>query len=140
MARGTNHGIKHSTFAATFNTNTAKSVFSLFKLSLVGSFDQVSVKHLTLFSEFEYWFNPCPAMLRREFPKVVGAAGVRLIKVHGTRHTAATLLLQAAVPVPVVAQRLGHADVTETLNTYAHALPDMQRDAAAKLGVLLTGR
>jgi integrase len=83
--------------------------------------------------------DPCPAMLQREFPKVVAAAGVRLIKVHGTRHTAATLLLQAAVPVQVVAQRLGHADITETLNTYAHALPDMQRDAT-KLGVLLTGR
>ena len=40
--------------------------------------------------------------------------------------------------VPVVAQRLGHADVSETLNTYSHALPDMQRDAAAKLGALLT--
>jgi len=44
------------------------------------------------------------------------------------------------VPVHVVAQRLGHPDATETLTTYAHALPDMQGDAATKLGALLAGR
>jgi len=81
----------------------------------------------------------CRALVERHFRHVVKAAGVKPIKVHGTRHTAATLLLSAGVPVQVVAERLGHAQVTETLETYAHALPDMQRDAAAKLGALLAG-
>ena len=79
-------------------------------------------------------------MVGGHFRRVVKAAGVRLIKVHGTRHTVATLLLQAGVPVQVVAQRLGHAQISMTLEVYAHALPDMQRDAAAKLGALLAGR
>jgi integrase len=82
----------------------------------------------------------CRALVRRQFDQVVKAADVRPIKVHGTRHTVATLLLGESVPVQVVAQRLGHADVSETLNTYAHALPSAQRDAAAKLGALLAGR
>ena len=82
--------------------------------------------------------HACSSLAGRQFRQVVKAAGVRLIKVHGTRHTAASLMLGAGVPVHVVAQRLGHSDVSETLNTYAHALPDMQRDAAAKLGALLT--
>ena len=78
--------------------------------------------------------QPCRALARRAFAQVLADAGVRRIKVHGTRHTVATLLLQEGVPVQVVAQRLGHADASETLNVYAHALPSMQRDAAAKLG------
>ena len=34
-------------------------------------------------------------------------------------------------------ERLGHANITVTLNTYAHVLPNMQKDAAATLGALL---
>lgn len=80
----------------------------------------------------------CRALVGRHFRSVVTSAGVKPITVHGTRHTVATLLLQAGVPVQVVAQRLGHAQISMTLEVYAHALPDMQKDAAAKLGALLT--
>jgi len=83
--------------------------------------------------------QPCPALVDRCFRKLIKAAGVKPIKFHGCRHTSATLLLGAGVPVQVVAQRLGHASVTMTLNVYAHALPDMQKDAAAKLGAVLAG-
>jgi integrase len=51
----------------------------------------------------------------------------------------ATLLLQAGQPVHVVSERLGHSKVSMTMDVYAHVLPDMQQDAAAKLGVLLHG-
>lgn len=81
--------------------------------------------------------QPCPALVERTFARVVKAAGVRRIKVHGTRHTAATLLLAVGVPVQVVAQRLGHAEVSTTLKTYAHATPNRQAEAAAKLGAVL---
>jgi integrase len=63
---------------------------------------------------------------------------VKRIKFHGLRHSAATLLLGVGVPVQVVAERLGHAQTSMTLDVYTHALPDMQRDAAEKLGALLT--
>jgi integrase len=83
--------------------------------------------------------DPCVALTKRYFAAVVKAAGVRAITPHGLRHTTATLLLGAGMPVQVVAQRLGHADVTMTLNTYAHALPDAQRDAASTLNAVLAG-
>jgi integrase len=38
-----------------------------------------------------------------------------------------------------VAQRLGHVRISMTLEVYAHALPDMQKDAAVKLGAMLAG-
>jgi integrase len=55
------------------------------------------------------------------------------------RHTAATLLLEAGEPVQVVSKRVGHACVEITLNTYAHVLPDMQKQAAAQTGAPLHG-
>ena len=48
-----------------------------------------------------------------------------------------TLALNAGVPVKVVAQRLGHAKTDITNDIYAHALPSMQKDAAAKMASLL---
>jgi integrase len=77
--------------------------------------------------------------LDREFKKLAHGAGVRRIKLHGLRHTSATLLLQAGVPPHVVQQRLGHRSIAITLGVYAHALPAMQQDAAAKLAALLHG-
>ena len=76
----------------------------------------------------------------RRFQQLVATAGVKRIKFHGLRHTCATLLLAAGVPVQVVAQRLGHAQIDMTLRVYAHATPDLQEDAAARLGAVLAGR
>jgi len=38
----------------------------------------------------------------------------------------------------MVQERLGHADISMTLNTYSHVLPSMQEEAAEKLDALLT--
>ena len=64
---------------------------------------------------------------QREYAEIIKAAEVRRIKFHGMRHTCATLLLKAGVPVPVVSERL----------VYQHVLPDMQEDAAERLGSIL---
>ncbi|MDP2859128.1 MAG: tyrosine-type recombinase/integrase [Bacillota bacterium] len=72
-----------------------------------------------------------------EYARNIKAADVRPIKFHGLRHTCATLLLKANVPVKVVQERLGHKRVEITLCTYAHVLPSMQKDAASRLEALL---
>jgi integrase len=74
---------------------------------------------------------------QHEYRRIIKAAGVRPIKFHGLRHTCATLLLQTGVSIKVVQARLGHKRIEMTLNIYAHALPSMQQDAAAKLASLL---
>jgi integrase len=76
---------------------------------------------------------------QREYARLIKAAGVKTITFHGLRHTCATLALKAGVPVKVVSERLGHKRIEMTLNIYAHALPSMQQEAAAKLGKLLHG-
>jgi integrase len=70
---------------------------------------------------------------------LVEAAGLPRIRLHDLRHTHATLSLQAGVPVKVVSERLGHASTSFTLDVYAHVIPGMQEDAAAKFGALLFG-
>lgn len=61
------------------------------------------------------------------------------IRLHDLRHTHATLLLKAGVPVKVVSERLGHASAQITLTVYAHVMPGMQREAADKFGALIYG-
>jgi integrase len=75
----------------------------------------------------------------RQFKRLMKAANVKRISIHGLRHTSATLLLKAGVAAHVVQQRLGHKRIEMTLGIYAHALPSMQQDAARRLGVLLHG-
>jgi len=62
--------------------------------------------------------------------EALGADAVPVIRTHDLRHTHATILLLAGVPVHVVSQRLGHASAVITLSVYAHVLPGSQRDAA----------
>jgi integrase len=76
---------------------------------------------------------------QRQFARMLKAANVKRISVHGLRHTSATLLLKAGVPAHVVQQRLGHKRIEMTLGIYAHCLPSMQQDAAKRLGALLYG-
>ena len=59
------------------------------------------------------------------------------IRLHDLRHTHASHLLAAGVNVKVVSDRLGHASVAFTLDTYAHVMPGQQADAAAAVAALL---
>jgi integrase len=52
------------------------------------------------------------------------------LRFHDLRHTCATLLLKQGVNPKFVQELLGHADISLTLNTYSHVLPDMG-DASA---------
>jgi hypothetical protein len=54
--------------------------------------------------------------------------GVRPLKLHCARHTWATLALRAGKSVRWVADQLGHADPSMTLNVYAHAMPEEEAD------------
>ena len=57
------------------------------------------------------------------FARLVKAAGVRPITLHGQRHTCATLLMAAGVPVNVVSARLGHAKHVDHSGWHPRARP-----------------
>jgi integrase len=74
---------------------------------------------------------------RPDFHKLLDRAGVRRVRFHDLRHTAATLMLEADVHPKVVQEVLGHSSISVTLDTYSHVAPSLQRDAATRLEVLL---
>ena len=58
------------------------------------------------------------------------------MRIHGLRHTYATLLLQNGAPITYVSEQLGHRDASITLRVYAHWLPDGSRREAERLDTL----
>ena len=56
---------------------------------------------------------------------------------HDVRHSYASAALAAGVPAKVVSERLGHANIATTLDTYSHMLPALQEDAAEKIAALI---
>lgn len=75
--------------------------------------------------------------VRRTFGKLTAKARVEGLRFHDLRHTAATLMLAAGIHPKVVSERLGHATIAITLDTYSHVLPDLQRDAAEAMDRVL---
>ncbi len=73
----------------------------------------------------------------RQWRKLLNEAGVRQVRLHDARHSAATAMLMLGVPLRVVADMLGHAQTSITADTYQHVLPAMARDAADRLGEAL---
>jgi integrase len=75
---------------------------------------------------------------KRSFLKIFEGIDVPKIRFHDLRHTAATLLLTEGVHPKIVQERLGHSQISMTLDTYSHVLPSMQREASAKLDRLFS--
>jgi integrase len=75
--------------------------------------------------------------LVRLFKALLARAGLRDVRFHDLRHAAATLLMAQGVPARVVMEILGHSQIALTLNTYSHVLPELQRDAAARMEAAL---
>jgi integrase len=78
-----------------------------------------------------------PSNLARVWRLIVRAAGLRGVRFHDLRHAHATLLLGEGVHPKVVSERLGHASIAITLDTYSHVLPGLQADAASRMDELL---
>jgi integrase len=53
-------------------------------------------------------------------------AGLPDIRFHDLRHTSATLLLSAGIHPKIVQERLGHAQISVTMDTYSHVLASLQ--------------
>jgi integrase len=72
----------------------------------------------------------------RSFKRLLETAGLPPMRFHNLRHAAASLLMAEGVPVKVISEMLGHADITVTLKVYAHLLPTAQEQAAKAMDQL----
>jgi integrase len=76
-------------------------------------------------------------VLSDSFKRLVSQSELPRIRLRDLRHTHATLLLKAGVPIKVVSERLGHSTPGFTMATYQHILPGMQAEAARTFAALL---
>ena len=67
------------------------------------------------------------------FQAALARAGVRRVRFHDMRHTAASFLLAEGVPARVVMELLGHSTIVITMNLYSHVMPSLLDDAAAAM-------
>ncbi len=78
-----------------------------------------------------------PSTISKWFVKYVGTIGLPVINFHGLRHTNASLLVAQNVDIAVVSARLGHAQISTTLDFYVHPLLSHNRKAGYALENLL---
>lgn len=78
-----------------------------------------------------------PSTIRKWFVKYVGQIGLPVINFHGLRHTNASLLVAQNIDIAVISARLGHAQISTTLDFYVHPLLSHNRKAGYALENLL---
>ncbi len=75
-----------------------------------------------------------PRNISMEFTKKVAKyQNIKQISIHSLRHTHATLLISNGENIKIISDRLGHKDISITLNTYTHVIDDMKKDTATLL-------
>lgn len=80
-----------------------------------------------------------PETISHRFAKDQEKAGIPKVRLHDLRHSAATALLSAGVPLAVIRDWLGHSDVNVTANAYAAVVPELMTDAADAMDRALGG-
>jgi len=79
-----------------------------------------------------------PQVLSRYWRDAVEEAGLRPIKLHGARHTAATAMHLQGVPTAVIAAWIGHEDASLTLKLYAPSQADALKAAGDTFNWVVT--
>ena len=78
-----------------------------------------------------------PDWMSRTFRSLAEEAGLPHIRLHDLRHTWATLALRNGTHPKIVQERLGHANISTTLNTYSHVTAGMQAQAVEDIANLI---
>jgi integrase len=71
-----------------------------------------------------------PDRFSSAWPDFLRGRGLPRVRFHDLRHAHATFMLMQGVHPKIVSERLGHASIGITLDTYSHVLPTMQEQAA----------
>ena len=93
-------------------------------------------QHLYGYEPEQNMFFFGPKQLSNELTRVSELSGIKRIRIHDLRHSHASLLIHMNFSPTLIADRLGHENVTTTLNTYGHLYPSRQSEVAEKLELL----
>ena len=78
-----------------------------------------------------------PRNLHRSVQIACKKAGVPIVSPHTLRHSAATMMLEAGIPIHVVSRQLGHSNINITVDIYGHVSDHGAKEAMETLGRLL---
>ena len=78
-----------------------------------------------------------PDAFSRKFQPFLQRNHLPHIRLHDIRHASATMMIEHGVDIKTVQSRLGHSDISTTLNIYSHMTEKMNRNAADKLDEVL---
>lgn len=78
-----------------------------------------------------------PNTVTYAWERMAARSGVKVIRLHDARHTHASLMLKQGIHPKIVQERLGHASIQMTLDTYSHVAPGIQQAAAESFDKLL---
>lgn len=81
-----------------------------------------------------------PEWISQRFAALVTRAGLPPIRFHDLRHGAASMLLAASQPPKVISNRLGHATVAFTMDTYTEVAEELDAAAAAAVAAYIPRR
>lgn len=81
-----------------------------------------------------------PVQISHAFAKLLRGSDLPRIRFHDLRHTNATIMLAKNIHPKIVSERLGHASIHITLDTYSHVLPRLQDEAATAMDQVLQFR
>jgi len=79
-----------------------------------------------------------PNSVSHAWTKTANRAGLKGIRLHDARHTHASIMLKQGVHPKIVQERLGHASIQITLDTYSHVAPGLQQAAANRFDEIVT--
>jgi integrase len=79
-----------------------------------------------------------PENIGRSFKRICKSHGIRRIKLHHLRHTAATILKNLGIPARDAQLILGHSNISTTQQIYQHDNPETRREALRRVEALLT--
>ncbi len=81
-----------------------------------------------------------PDTVSQAWRRLTERCGLKGIRLHDARHSHASLLLKQGIHPKVVQERLGHASIQMTLDTYSHVAPGLQEAAATRFDDLMISK
>lgn len=75
----------------------------------------------------------------RVFEPALKNAGLRKIRIHGLKHTFASLLINQGENFKYVQHQLGHASITTTVDRYGHLMPNAHVYVGKRLDASIFG-
>ncbi|MEG0614107.1 MAG: site-specific integrase [Oscillospiraceae bacterium] len=141
ISKSASQSVGHSMTYFTPKTESSNRTLLLSKkqalvISYFSSFrKKSSPKNLVLKSDNTFY---TPATLNHAFSAFLAKNNLPHMRFHDLRHTNATLLLQAKIPAKIVSQRLGHSNISTTMDLYSHVMIELQEEASVALDNLFS--